>query len=326
MTRRHALAAAVLLLLGIAAPDPARAEFKPTRPIEFVVHGGPGSGNDVFARALSAIIDQEKLLPVRIQVVNKPGGGSTTAAAYVVSKRDDLHVIACFTNVWLVDPLVQQAATNRLRDMSPIARLVVEPALVVVKADSPFRTLPDFINAAKEKPGALKMSGGSITSRENLVRQLLAKATGARWAFISFPSGGERIAALLGGHVDMMIVDPSEAGEQVRAGKLRTIAQVNDRRLPGFPDVPTIKEAGYDIPNVPQMRGIVGAPGMPADAVAYYEELFLKASRTPAWQKFLTDSELDGKFVRTADLKAFLGKFEGELREILKEAGAKVVR
>ena len=328
MTRRHALAAAVLLLLllGVAAPDPARAEFKPTRPIEFVVHGGPGSGNDVFARALSAIIDQEKLLPVRIQVVNKPGGGSTTAAAYVVSKRDDPHVIACFTNVWLVDPLVQQAATNRLHDMSPIARLVVEPALVVVKADSPFRTLADFISAAKEKPGALKMSGGSITSRENLVRQLLAKATGARWAFISFPSGGERIAALLGGHVDMMIVDPSEAGEQVRAGKLRTIAQVNDRRLPGFPDVPTIKEAGYDIPNVPQMRGIVGAPGMPADAVAYYEELFLKASRTPAWQKFLTDSELDGEFVRTADLKAFLGKFEGELREILKEAGAKVVR
>ena len=326
MTRRHALAAAVLLLLGVAALDPARAEFKPTRPIEFVVHGGPGSGNDVFARALSAIIDQEKLLPVRIQVVNKPGGGSTTAAAYVVSKRDDPHVIACFTNVWLVDPLVQQAATNRLHDMSPIARLVVEPALVVVKADSPFRTLADFISAAKEKPGALKMSGGSITSRENLVRQLLAKATGARWAFISFPSGGERIAALLGGHVDMMIVDPSEAGEQVRAGKLRTIAQVNDRRLPGFPDVPTIKEAGYDIPNVPQMRGIVGAPGMPADAVAYHEELFLKASRTPAWQKFLTDSELDGEFVRTADLKAFLGKFEGELREILKEAGAKVVR
>jgi putative tricarboxylic transport membrane protein len=186
--------------------------------------------------------------------------------------------------------------------------------------------MDDFIKLAKEKPGALKMSGGSIASRENIVRQLIMKVTGARWAFISFPSGGERIAALLGGHVDMMIVDPSEAGEQVRAGKLRTIAQVNDRRLPGFPDLPTIKEAGYNIPNVPQMRGVVGAPGMSADAVAYYEDLFLKASRTPAWQKFLADSQLDGEFVKAADLKAFLAKFEGELREILKEAGAKVVR
>jgi putative tricarboxylic transport membrane protein len=290
------------------------------------VHGGPGSGNDVFARALTIIIDQEKLLPVRMQVVNKPGGGSTTAAAYVVSKKGDQQVIACFTNVWLVDPLVQEAANNKLVDMSPIARLVVEPALVVVRADSPFKTLPDFINAAKEKPGALKMSGGSITSRENLIRQLLMKATGARWAFISFPSGGERIAALLGGHVDMMIIDPSEAGEQVRAGKLRMIAQVNERRLSDFPDVPTIREAGYNIPNVPQMRGVVGAPGMSAEAVVYYEDIFQKASKTPAWQKFLTESQLDGEFVKAAELKAFLTKFEGELREILKEAGAKVVR
>ena len=204
MNRRHLLAGAASALAA-GALRPAFAEFKPTRPIEFVVHGGPGSGNDVFARALTTIIDQEKLSPVRIQVINKPGGGSTTAAAYVVSKKGDPHVFACFTNVWLVDPLVQEAATNKLVDMSPIARLVVEPALVVVRMDSPFHTLADFINVAKEKPGAMKMSGGSITSRENLVRQLLMKATGVRWAFISFPSGGERIAALLGGHVDMMI-------------------------------------------------------------------------------------------------------------------------
>ena len=210
--------------------------------------------------------------------------------------------------------------------MTPIARLVVEPALVVVRADSPFKTMKEFIDAAKAKPGALKWSGGSITSRENIVRQLLMQVTGARWVFISFPSGGERIAALLGGHVDMMIVDPSEAGEQVRAGKLRVIAQVDERRLPGFPDIPTIKEAGYKIPNVPQMRGVVGAPGMPAEAVAYYEDLFLKAAKTPLGRSSSTTAQLDGEFVKAAELKTFLAKFEGELREILKEAGAKVVR
>ena len=261
-----------------------------------------------------------------MQVVNKPGGGSTTAAAYVVSKKGDPHVIACFTNIWLIDPLLQEAASNKPQDMSPIARLVVEPALVVVRADSPFKTLGDFIDAAKQKPGALKMSGGSIGSRENVVRQLLMKTTGARWAFISFPSGGERIAALLGGHVDMMIVDPSEAGEQVRAGKLRPIAQVSDRRLPGFPDVPTIREAGFEITNVPQMRGVIGAPNMPAAAIEFYEDMFLKVTKTPTWQKFIHDSELDGEFVKAAEFKAFLGTFEGTLREILKEAGAKVVR
>ena len=238
ITKRLLVAAALLAAASAFAPASAQ-QFKPTKPIEFVVHGGPGSGNDVFARTLATIIDQEKLSPVRIQVVNKPGGGSTTAAAYVVSKKGDPHVIACYTNIWLIDPLLQEAANNKLQDMSPLVRLVVEPALVVVRADSPIKTMADFIKAAKDKPGALKMSGGSIASRENIVRQLIMKVTGVRWAFISFPSGGERLAALLGGHVDLMIVDPSEAGEQVRAGKLRVIAQVNDRRLPGFPDIPT---------------------------------------------------------------------------------------
>jgi putative tricarboxylic transport membrane protein len=324
MNRRQLLAGSALVVAGSFGP--AHAEFKPTRPIEFVVHGGPGSGNDVFARSLVAIIDQEKFAPVRFQVVNKPGGGSTAAAAYIASKRADPHVIGCWTNIWLIDPLLQEAATNGLLSLTPIARLAIEPALVVVRADSPIKSMADFIRLAKEKPGALKMSGGSIASRENIVRQLLMKVTGARWAFISFPSGGERIAALLGGHVDLMIVDPSEAGEQVRAGKLRTIAQVSEGRLAGFPDVPTLKEAGFDIPNVPQMRGVLGSPGMSTDAVTYYEDLFLKVSRTATWQKFLDENYFDGEFVKAAELKAFLSTFEGTLREILKEAGAKVVR
>src|SRR5262245_11098783 len=314
------------LALVIAAVPAQAQQFKPTRTIEFVAHSGPGSGNDVFARQLTTIIDQETLSPVRVQVVNKPGGGSTAAANYMASKKNDPNVIACFTNIWLIDPLVQQAATNRLQDMSPIARLVVEPGLVVVLADSPYKTLGQFIDAAKANPGKLKWSGGSIMSRENTVRQLLQQKTGARWQFISFPSGGERLAALLGGHVEMMIVDPSEAGEQIRAGKFRAIAQVSASRLPGFPDIPTIKEAGFDIPDVPQMRGIVGAAGMSDATVAYYEDMFLKASQTPAWKKFVEESQLDGEFVRSKDLKPFLNSFEGTLRDILKDAGVKVVR
>jgi len=325
MLRRHLLAGAALVF-AIAAVTPALAQFKPSRPIEFGVHGGPGSGNDVFARELISIIDQEKLSPVRMQVANKVGGGSTAAAAYMASKKSNPHVIACWTNVWITDTLVQESATNTLQTMTPIARLVVEPALAVVKADSPIKSLADFIKAATDKPGAMKQSGGSITSRENIVRQLLMKTTGARWSFISFPSGGERIAALLGGHVDMMIVDPSEAAEQVRAGKLRPLAQVSEGRLAAFPDVPTIKEAGFDIPNVPQMRGVVGTGSMPADAVAYYEDLFRKATQSGKWQKFLVDAQLDGEFVKAAELTNFLASFQGQLRDILKEAGAKVVR
>jgi putative tricarboxylic transport membrane protein len=277
----------------------------------------PGSGNDVFARQIATIIEQEssRRCASRFQQAGRRRhhGGELHG-----QQEGRSYTIACFTNIWLINPLVQQAAVNRLHDMSPIARLVVAAALVVVLADSPFKTLGDFIKAAKEKPGKLRWSGGSIMSRENVVRQLLMKTTGANWAFISFPSGGERLAALLGGHVEMMIVDPSEAGEQIRAGKFRAIAQVSERRLPGFPNIPTLKEAGFDIPNVPQMRGVVGAPGMSAETVAISEDLFFKVSQTAAWKKFLTESQLDGEFVRSAQLKPFLASFEGTLRDILK--------
>ena len=140
---------------------------------------------------------------------------------------------------------------------------MLEPAVIAVKTDAPYKTLKDFIDAAKQN-GQLKQSGGSITSRDNVMRQLLMKSTGANWAFISFPGGGERIAALLGGHVNMMVIEPQEAGEHLRAGNMRVLAQVTDKRLPAFPNVPTLKEAGFDVPVVPQVRGIVAPPGIPA--------------------------------------------------------------
>jgi putative tricarboxylic transport membrane protein len=317
------LATGALLL---AAAAPAYAEFKPTHNIELVVHGGPGSGNDVLARELISVIEQDKLSPVRLQVSNKVGGGSTAAAAYLASKPADPYVIGIYTIVWVTDPLTQEEAKNRLQTLTPLTRMMEEPALIAVRTDSPYKTVDDFIKAAKEKPGALKQSGGSITSRDNIVRQLLMKQTGASWVFIPFAGGGERIAALLGGHADLMIMDPSEATEQVRAGKLRLLAQVGATRLSTFPDVPTLKEAGYTLPDVPQTRGVVGTPDMPADAVAFYEDLFQKVSNSAIWKKYLDNNQLQGIFTKSGETKAFLDSYEKQVRDILKEAGAKVVR
>jgi putative tricarboxylic transport membrane protein len=316
----------VTLLGTMALPLPASAEFVPSQPIDLVAHGGPGSGNDVMARRLATIIEQEHLTPVRVQVSNRAGGGSTTASAHLMNKKGDAHTIAVFTVVWVVDPLTQEAAKVRLNDLTPVTRLVTEPALIVVRPDSPYKTLADFIKAAKEKPGQLKQSGGSITSRDNVVRQLLMKNSGADWVYISFPGGGERIAALLGGHVDMMMMDPSEAGEQVKAGKLRVLAQISAQRLADFKDIPTVQEAGFKIPDVPQTRGIVGPPGMPPDAVAYYEKLFERLRQTAGWKKFLVENQLEQVDENSAATRAFLVKYEDQLRGILKEGGAKVVR
>ncbi|MBX9741194.1 MAG: tripartite tricarboxylate transporter substrate binding protein [Beijerinckiaceae bacterium] len=324
---KHIMSKAGLALAAFLALTPsAQADWKPTRPIELVVHTGPGAGSDVMGRALIAAIDDAKLSPVRIQIANKVGGGGATAASYLAGKKGDPHVIGLFTSVWITNPLVQQEANVSLRDLTPVGLMVVEPAMFVVRADSPFKTLPEFIEAAKAAPGKLKQSGGSPLARDALVRTVLQAKTGARWAFISFPSGGERISALLGGHVDAMVIEPAEAGELIRSGKIRAVAQIADARLPDFKDIPTLKEAGFDVANPPQSRGVVGPPDMAPDVLKYYEELVSKAAASPGWQKFIRDGLFEGKVLSPKETSAFLAKTENEVREILKEAGVKLVR
>ena len=321
-----ALSRAACCATFLAAALPLAAQpFQPARPTEFVVHGGTGSGADLFARAIAVMVEKEKLQGQRMQVVNKTGGGGHTAASYLMEKKGDSHTICVFTGLWFTNPIMRQEANITLKDLTPLVRLVLEPALVAVKADAPYKTMKDFIDAAKSSPGQLKQSGGSLGSRDWLIRQLLMKQTGANWSFISFPGGGERIAAVLGGHVNVMVIEPQEAGEHIRAGNMRVIAQVSDRRLPPFPNVPTLKEAGFDA-NVPQVRGIVGPPGMPPEAVAYWEDVFAKFVKTPSWRKYLEDQLFEDGFMRSAELGKFIDQYSETTRGILREGGVKVVR
>jgi putative tricarboxylic transport membrane protein len=316
---------ALAVLLAFASPAMSQG-FTPTRPVEVVVHTGPGGGSDVLARAMVLMMEKEKLLPVRMQVANKPGGGGTLAAAYLAEKKGETHTIGIFTGVWLTNPLTSNEAKVSLKDLTPVVRLVLEPAVIAVKADAPYKTLADFVNAAKEKPGELKQSGGSITSRDNVVRQQLQKAAGARWQFISFPGGGERIAALLGGHVNMMVIEPNEAGEHIRAGNMRLLAQVTEKRLAAYPDVPTLKEAGFDVTPVPQVRGVVAPPGIPRENVAYWEGVFKKLVQTESWKKYLADNQFEDAYQNAADLTKFYEEFTQQMRGVLQEAGVKTVR
>ena len=314
-----------LALAAIASPVAAQG-FKPTKPIEFVTHTGPGGGGDVLARAIAAAMEKEKLMPVRMQVVNKTGGGGHTAMSYLVEKKGETHTIAVFTGLWFTNPIMRAEANITLKDLTPLVRLVLEPAMLAVKNDAPYKTLKDFIDAAKQNPGQLKQSGGSLGSRDWIVRQLLMKNTGTTWAFISFPGGGERIAALLGGHVNIMLIEPQEAGEHIRAGNMRVVAAISEQRLAAFPNAPTLKEAGFDVPNVPQPRGIIAPPGIPTEAVAYWEDLFAKFVKTPSWRKILEDSLFDDGFQRSAELNTFIDQYSETTRGILREGGVKVVR
>ncbi|HVE48853.1 MAG TPA: tripartite tricarboxylate transporter substrate binding protein [Casimicrobiaceae bacterium] len=327
IARRLARICAGFVIVVVAlVSGPASAAFAPQKPVEIVVHTGPGGGNDVLARAIAAMVEKENLLPVRLVVVNKPGGNGAVAAAYLAEKKGDPHVIGLITSAWIVGPMTTAEAKVTLQDLTPIAQLVLEPAVVAVRADAPFRTMKDFVDAAKAKPGELKQSGGSLTARDAIMRQVLQNATGTRWAFISFPGGGERIAALLGGHVNMMIVEPQEAGENLRAGKMRLLAQVADKRLPAFPDVPTLKEAGFDVPLVPQMRGAVAPPAIAPEVTAYWQDFFRRLTGTVSWRRYLEDNQFQDGFNVGKDFIQSLEDTSRQLRQLLQETGVKLVR
>ena len=315
----------VWFLAAFQAPLFAQA-FKPTRAVEGVVHTGPGGGADILARAISDMMEKEKLLPQRLQVVNKSGGNSAVAMSYLAEKKGDTHTIGFFTGVWVTNPLTTAEAKTTIKDLTPIARLVLEPAVVAVKADSPYKSMRDFVEAAKKSPGQLKQSGGSVTGRDNLVRLVIQKATGASWVFVSFPSGGERISNLLGGHVEMMVIEPQEAGEHIRAGNMRVIAALTEKRLPSFPDVPTLKEQGIEVPVIPQARGVLAPPGVPNDVVSYWEGVFDRFAKTESWKKYLEQNQFEDGYLKGPGLNKFFDDLTVQMREVLKEAGAKVVR
>ncbi len=290
----HGARAVALCVAALALAAPSAADWKPTKPVEIIVHTGPGGGSDVLARAVAVMMEKEKLVPVRMQVINKPGGNGAVAAAALAEKKDDPHTIGLFTSVWIAGPLTSSEAKITIHDLKPIAGLLLEPAVFAVRADSPYKSLKEFVDAAKAHPGALKQSGGSVTSRDNIVRLSLQHATGAKWAFVSFQGGGERLAALLGGHVDT--------------------------------DAPTLKEAGFDVVSTPQIRGVVAPPQQSAEASAYWEGRFDALRKTESWKKYIHDNQLEEDFLPGAQLKNAIAEIERRLREQYQLAGIKTVR
>src|SRR5437660_594199 len=164
--------------LALAAPS--AADWKPVRPVEIIVHTGPGGGSDVLARNVATMMEKEKLVPVRMNVLNKPGGNGAVAAAALAEKNDDPHTIGLITSVWIAGPLTSSEAKITVNDLKPIANLLLEPAVIAVRADSPYKSVKELIDAAKASPMHIKQSGGSVTSRDNIFRLQMQHATGAK--------------------------------------------------------------------------------------------------------------------------------------------------
>ena len=291
-----------------------------------VVHSAPGGGSDVFARAVVEMVEKEKLLPQTLQIVNKTVGTSLEAVAYLVEKRGDDHTIGIFTNTWVATPLTSKEARYTVKDLTPIVRLVLEPTIAVVRADSPYKNMNDFVEAAKKNPGSLKQAGGSATAIESLTGLLLQSATGAKWTFVSTPAVKDRISNLLAGNVHIIIPQPQDVNEHIVAAKVRPIAALTEKRLSVLPDVPTIKEQGINIPIIANARGFLAPPGIAKNVAGYWEDLFARLAKTASWKKYLEENQVEDVFLKGAELGPFFDEQIILMRSVLQMAGVTVAR
>jgi putative tricarboxylic transport membrane protein len=260
------------------------AQKYPSKTVEVVVPYAPGGGTDNLMRMITGIIDENKWSPQPLNVVNRAGGSGAVGFNYLINKKGDAHTIAGATPM-IVSGKIEGRLPGNHRDAMTILMIVaIDELLLSVRTESPFKTIEDFVSAAKAKPGGLTVGGTATLTEDHIFTYLFEKAANIQVKYVPFNSGGEVTTALMGGHIDAAVENPNEIVSQIEAGKARHLAVAAQKRLKDAPDVPTFAEKGYKF-YWEQMRGVVGPANMPPEAVKWWQDTLRKVVKTEKWQK-----------------------------------------
>ncbi|MFH2074020.1 MAG: tripartite tricarboxylate transporter substrate binding protein [Pseudomonadota bacterium] len=288
----------VVLFVSIGAGSAFGAGSFPEKPVTLIVHASAGGGSDIFARTLASSVEKDKLLPQPLVVENKPGGSGGIAFAYVAGKTKDPYFMVTAVTSFITTPLMGKTPVG-LKDFTPIANFAFDEYMLMVGANSKYKSVKDIIADAKANPKKITVGGTQLGSSDSICTYLIEKAAGVQLNYVVFNSGGEVNAAILGGHVDIAVANPGEALELWKAGKVRLLGVYAEKRLVAAPEVPTLKEQGINAVYV-QNRGLVSPAGIPADAQKVLEEALFKYTKTETFKKYckenmLTEAWMDGK-------------------------------
>jgi tripartite-type tricarboxylate transporter receptor subunit TctC len=178
------------------------------------------------------------------------------------------------------------------KSFDPIINVVKDPGMFLVRSDSPWKSLKEFLDYAKKNPDMITVGNSGTGGGVHLIALAFQKAAGVKFNHIPFQGGGPSVTALLGGHVNAVSVSPPEGIEHVKAGKLKIIALFSEKRFEMFPDVPTVKEQGVDFV-MGQWRGLVSSKGTPPDVIKKLQDAFKKGMDDPVFQKNAKDMAIN---------------------------------
>jgi putative tricarboxylic transport membrane protein len=313
----------VTLLAGTTALATAQS-WSPQKNVEIVAASAPGGSNDNTARLLERVLTSGKLVGTTLTVVNKPGGSGTIAHTYVSQRAGDPHVLGIITS-GLVSNHINGLSTLTAADFTPIAMLTNDYVVFAVSSTSSIRTGKDLIDKLRQNPRSVSIAVPSAfgTSR-HIAAGLLVKSVGGNPRDLKpvvFKGSAEAIPAVLGGHLDLVVVGAGNAVTHVNAGRMRVLAVAAPQRLPGaLSNVPTWKEHGIDLA-YGAWRAMMGPKGLTPAQVGYWENALRKVTEAPEWKADLERNYWTEEFITGAELKKAIDRDYVTTRAVLVDLG-----
>ncbi len=294
-------------------------EAFPSRPITLVVGFAPGGGADVFGRALA---DAAKTtLPRPLVVENRPGAGGTNAAAYALGRPGDGYTLLFgHAGSTILTPTIGNTPNLKWDAFEPVARVQGEEEFLFLRPGTPWKTIDEVAAFAKQNPGKFRVGGSAVGGIDSFVILTWEKVAGLDVTYVPFEGGGPATLSFLGGNVDMLVGNVSDSVANLEAKRMFPIAVASEKRSPIYPDVPTLKEKGWDVV-LAQWRGVLAPKGTPPDRVRTLADAFQKALATDTWKTFRERTQSVDLFLGPAEFRAFLAAEEARFVPLVDELG-----
>jgi tripartite-type tricarboxylate transporter receptor subunit TctC len=305
---------AAFLVMGFSA---FAAEF-PTKPISFVIPYPAGGSTDVTGRALANAA--KKYLGQPIIVENKSGGGGSVGPSLVIPKPPDGYTIGVITSSPTIAYHMGKLNFHPVDDLTHIMRWAGYLFGLVVQTESQWKTIQEFIQYAKQNPQKASFGSPGVGTPPHLAMEELASlAGGIQFVHIPYKGGAESNAALLGGHVDS-VSDSSGWAPLVDAGKFRLLVSYGYQRSTRYPQVPTLKEIGYDLVS-PGPIGLIGPKGIPKPIVAKLHDAFKKAMDDPDFQAVMKKLDMTPLYLNSEDYEKYVRQDSERIGKLVKKLG-----
>lgn len=313
----------MVLLVGgsvmLADTSPAQG-WKPERNVELTIPTSPGGSNDIAGRIIHKLWNELKLLPVASSVVNRSGGEQIVAYTYIQQRAGDPYHVGLMSTPILVNPIEGRTQLTH-NDVTPIAYLITEPMVAVVRADSPIRNGKDLVEALRKNPGALSIALTSTGHRISIGLPLQRAGVNVKAVRMpAFKGGGETTTAVLGGHADVQITSVSTSVPHVTGGQMRVIAVSSTQRLGGImASVPTWQELGYQSSG--SWKGIIAPKGLTPAQIAFWEEVMRRTAQSDEILQYAEKNLWLVEFKGSAETRKWLDDEAAALKVIMTELG-----